>query len=127
MRFAAHFRRPDVDAMLAELTPEQLAEWDEFCRLEPWGYGFERENFGIVAAMIANAAPFRGKGCPVFSPGMFDPHHAELNPAPREKPPEVAPPGPPSAHAERVYAQGVAHSTGGTLVILPAEMRPVEL
>jgi hypothetical protein len=48
--------RIDVDAMLAEMTATQLAEWEAFCALEPFGAQVEDHRAGIVASAVANFA-----------------------------------------------------------------------
>jgi hypothetical protein len=44
--------RHDVDSLLEEMTPEQFNQWWAYCRLEPWGYDYERS--ALIAAMIHN-------------------------------------------------------------------------
>lgn len=101
------------------MSPEQLAEWDEFFRLEPAGYPAERGNAGLIAAMALNAAPFRGPDAKVYTAEMFDFDRAERD---GKEPP--APPKPPvveraSPYAEAVLARAVASMYGGTVVEVP--------
>lgn len=49
-------KRLDVDAMLEGLSATQLAEWEAFYTLEPWGADVDDHRAGIVAAAVANMA-----------------------------------------------------------------------
>jgi hypothetical protein len=46
----------DVDAMLQRMTASQLAEWEAFSLLEPFGSSAEDHRFGVVASTVANFA-----------------------------------------------------------------------
>jgi len=47
--------RVDVEAVLAELTPERLAFWHAFYDLEPWGGARDDLRAGLVASLLNNA------------------------------------------------------------------------
>lgn len=38
------------------LTSRQLAEWEAFARLEPWGFEIENARAALVASTVANFA-----------------------------------------------------------------------
>ena len=69
--------------------------------------------------MALNAAPFRGAGATVFTPGMFDPHRAERDGEQPEAPPKAEPVERASPYAEAVLARAVASIYGGTVVEVP--------
>jgi hypothetical protein len=48
--------RVDVDAMLSEMTATDLAEWEAFAALEPWGAAVEDHRAGVIASTVANYA-----------------------------------------------------------------------
>ena len=50
----------DVDGMLEEMTPGQLAEWMEIYALDPWGEERKDLRAGIIAS--AAVAPYAKKG-----------------------------------------------------------------
>lgn len=67
--------------MLRSMSARQLAEWQAFYRLEPWGYEAERAlPAGLVAATVANC--HRGKDSEPFTPLDFMPYSEA--PKPRE-------------------------------------------
>lgn len=41
------------------VTPDQLAEWEAFHAVEPFGPLRDEQRFARLAATVANAAPFR--------------------------------------------------------------------
>ena len=41
------------------ISPEQLAEWEAFHAVEPFGPLRDEQRFARLAATVANAAPFR--------------------------------------------------------------------
>lgn len=61
---------PDVDALLAQLTSRQLAEWMAFGQLEPFGEVRADLRAAIVASTIANAFSVKGRR---FKPADFLP------------------------------------------------------
>lgn len=68
--------RCDVDAMLDEMTAEQLTEWQEFFACEPWGFPAESNLTALVTTVVANSAPFRS-GEPIpFSRFLWQPDKA---------------------------------------------------
>lgn len=70
--------RLDVDALLAELSGAQLAEWRAADRLDPWGEERADLRAGIIAAEIANAAGRNEPAVPAdFMPYLERPHPAE--------------------------------------------------
>jgi hypothetical protein len=73
LRLAMRFHRPDVDAFLAELTAGELAEWEAFYALEPWGELRADQRFAKVVAAIFNTAFGRTKDTPTMKPSdVFD-------------------------------------------------------
>lgn len=50
--------------MLAEMTAEQLMEWREFAREEPFGFHPTAELVSLLCSVIAGAAPFRTGAAP---------------------------------------------------------------
>lgn len=54
-RLALRLGRANVDAMLREMSAEQLREWMVFSELEPYGEDREDKRIGIVARILANA------------------------------------------------------------------------
>jgi hypothetical protein len=42
--------------MLAEMTASDLAEWEAFAALEPWGAAVEDHRAGVIASTVANVA-----------------------------------------------------------------------
>jgi hypothetical protein len=48
--------------MLAGMTAGEMAEWEAFFALEPWGGLRDDLRAATVAATVANSAPFRGPG-----------------------------------------------------------------
>jgi hypothetical protein len=64
-------RRPDVDAMLAEISAEQFIEWGAFERIEPFGELRADLRAGKIAAAIVNANPWRPKGARAAVPADF--------------------------------------------------------
>lgn len=61
--------------MLAEMTATELAEWDAFLALEPWGAEAADHRAGVIAATIANVN--RRKGSAPFQPSDFFPSRAQ--------------------------------------------------
>ena len=58
--------------MLSSIGARQLAEWQAFSALEPFGYEAEVAlPAGIVASVVANC--HRAPGDPAFTPGDFMP------------------------------------------------------
>lgn len=53
------------------MTAGQFAEWEWFAAIEPFGPIQEERRFGTLAATVANAAPFRGRGAKVWKAGDF--------------------------------------------------------
>ena len=60
-----------MDRLLGELTASQFAEWEAFHALEPFGPIRDEYRFATIAATVANAAPFRGKGAKAWRAGDF--------------------------------------------------------
>lgn len=70
------------------MTSRQLAEWEAFFCLEPWGD--EDRQYGLLAAVIANSNPFRKRG-KMFQPGDFlMRHHPDSEPEPQTESTAVA-------------------------------------
>ena len=62
LRLALAMGRPDVDAMLAELSESQFREWQGFYLLEPWGQAEADRRSALLCAVTcgsASLAPFR--------------------------------------------------------------------
>jgi len=57
--------------MLREMSSAQFAEWMAFAELEPFGGLREDYRAGLLMAVVANCAPFRGKGARVWNPWDF--------------------------------------------------------
>lgn len=57
--------------MLGELTAGQVAEWEAFHALEPWGGVRDDLRAGTVAASVVNAAPFGGPRRPKTPADFF--------------------------------------------------------
>lgn len=70
-RLAVEMHRPDVDAMLEEMTPQQWDYWQAFYSLDPWSGEREDWRAAMIAAVILNL--FRGKGDPPISPKKLMP------------------------------------------------------
>jgi hypothetical protein len=70
--------------MLAGMTAGQVAEWEAFFALEPWGGLRDDLRAGKVAAAVVNANPFRGGGA-ARMPSDFFPTLAEAQP-PKARP-----------------------------------------
>lgn len=64
------FGRPDVDAFLSELTAAQLAEWEAFYALEPWGELRADLRAAKLVAAIFNCALGRTKNTPTITPAV---------------------------------------------------------
>jgi hypothetical protein len=60
-----------VRGMLAEMTAHDLAEWEAFFSLEPWGAEADEHRAGVISATIANVN--RRKGAAPFRPSDFFP------------------------------------------------------
>lgn len=54
--------------MLSGMTSQQLTEWMEFFRLEPWGPQRSDLRAGILGALVVNSNPWRGKGAQPLKP-----------------------------------------------------------
>lgn len=48
---------PHPDHLMRELTSYQLAEWQAYYSLEPWGYKFWTWLGGLMASVVANFSP----------------------------------------------------------------------
>ena len=59
MRLCLAAGRLDWRRALAELSSAELAEWDVFMELEPFGSAWEDLRAGTITAAIYNANPFR--------------------------------------------------------------------
>jgi hypothetical protein len=71
LTLAHHFRRPDVDDFLAEMSAEQFNEWRAYYEKYPFGPEWDWFRGGMLLSMVANA--FRGKGKPPAKPSDFMP------------------------------------------------------
>ncbi|HJZ57308.1 MAG TPA: hypothetical protein VKE74_20230 [Gemmataceae bacterium] len=65
--------------MLSELTASQIAEWEAFSELEPFGSLRDDLRAGMVGAVITNNIPFRGRGARAVRPADLFP---SLRPSP---------------------------------------------
>lgn len=65
--------------MLAGMTAGQVAEWEAFFALEPWGGQRDDLRAGKIAAAVCNASPFRAGGATRY-PSDFFPTLAEPKP-----------------------------------------------
>jgi len=54
--------RIDIDAMLEEMSAEQLLDWLQFYNSEPWGYEVENTRAGTIAASIMNSVGGKKSG-----------------------------------------------------------------
>jgi hypothetical protein len=52
MRMALAMRRPDVDAMLAEMSASQLVEWQGFGLLEEWWPAADDERHALLCNLV---------------------------------------------------------------------------
>lgn len=68
-----------MDRMLRETTAGELAEWEAFAGLEPFGSPVEDHRAGVVASTIANCN--RAPGGRAFEPSDFFPSHIPAAPA----------------------------------------------
>lgn len=74
-RLALALGFPHPDYLLEVLSARQLAEWQQYYSLEPFGFPAESWRSGIVASVIANAN--RKKGRKAFQPSDFMPREPE--------------------------------------------------
>lgn len=65
--------RLDVDAMLREMTAGQLAGWEAYFSVEPWGPAIEDHRAGVIAATIANVAGKQIRAGHSLAPADFFP------------------------------------------------------
>jgi hypothetical protein len=63
---------PSADHLLAITTAAQMAEWEAFWRIDPWGEERADLRAGIVASTVANAN--RGSKTKAFRPVDFMPY-----------------------------------------------------
>lgn len=82
---------------------DQMAEWEAFYALEPWGGLRDDARAGRVAAAIVNNIPFRGRGARPLKP---DDLFATLRP----------PQPPQTANQLRASALGVVAAFGGRVI-----------
>src|SRR5262249_57721221 len=100
------------DRMLSELTASQIAEWEAFSELEPFGSLRDDLRAGMVGAVITNNIPFRGRGARAVRPADLFP---SLRPSPTGR-------GQTPAHIHAPLAH-LTHAIGGRAV-RPAELSP---
>lgn len=55
--------------MLGGMTAAQFAEWQEFARVEPFGFGVQADFVSLLCAVVANSAAFRSG--PAVQPSAF--------------------------------------------------------
>lgn len=68
-----------VRELLARVDGRELAEWEAYAQIEPWGEWRADYRAALVASVIANAN--RGKGTKPFTPADFMPEFGK-EPAP---------------------------------------------
>ncbi|ADG70069.1 hypothetical protein Plim_4262 (plasmid) [Planctopirus limnophila DSM 3776] len=74
MRLALAMRRVDVDAMLDEMEPEDLREWQAFASIDPFDEERADLRNGILIANLgAMLAPFCGSHLAELRPVQFMP------------------------------------------------------
>ena len=61
-----------VRQLLATIDAGEMAEWEAFWRMEPWGEGRADLRAGIIASTVANTV--RGKNTPPFRAVDFMPY-----------------------------------------------------
>jgi flagellar basal body rod protein FlgC len=74
----------NVDEMLTKLSSAQMAEWEAFYLLEPFGFEYNNHAAGMIASTIANCSMTRRKDKKPFEPKMFFPNPEELLPVLQE-------------------------------------------
>lgn len=65
---------PNVDDLLASMTSRQLAEWQAYFGIEPWGEDRADLRAGIVASTVANFAGKSLKDDAKVTPADFMPY-----------------------------------------------------
>jgi hypothetical protein len=70
-----------VNQMLRAMPASELAEWEAYWRIEPWGEARADLRAGIVASTLANA--HRKKGARPFAPSDFMPYAEKAAPSGR--------------------------------------------
>jgi len=62
--------------MLGEMTAQQLADWREFAREEPFGFQPQAELVSLLCSVVAASAPFRSGSAPPPSAFRWTPGKA---------------------------------------------------
>lgn len=55
------------DFLLEQLTSSQLAEWEAFYKIEPWGCRVEDYRFGVVASTLLSPSIKKGRKVPKWN------------------------------------------------------------
>lgn len=77
---AREFGEEDPYAMMERMPAKTFNAWRQFWRSDPFGAEADWLRNGILAATVANSAPFRGKDSKVASPSDFMPPDPDKKP-----------------------------------------------